>query len=117
MYTASYYKIANCWFLDYPEYIEQGGDPGNLERIGAFAEFLDLASKGESFIVFNMDIQPFEGADVFELIGSTGEKTGGYYSIRSFENQEVDFELWFNTLIYINNQELPLKIWVKRSAL
>ena len=36
---------------------------------------------------------------------------------RLFENKEVDYELLFNTIIYINNEALPSKIWIKRVSL
>jgi hypothetical protein len=114
MYMVTYYKFGNCWFLDLPEYIEQGGDEEDLERVGAFHDFLELAALGEDTVVFNLDVEPFDGADSAQLTGSSGGNTGGYYRINSFNDQPVDFELWFNLVLYINQPELPQKVYFKQ---
>src|SRR5688572_1695720 len=117
MYTVTYYKIGNRWYLDFPEHIENGGEADDLERVGAFHDFLEMASLGEETICFHMDRDPFEGADVFELTGSTGEKTGGYYQILSYQGKAVDYELWFNTVIYTSQEVLPARIYLKKMPL
>lgn len=114
MYTVSYYKFGNRWFLDFPDYIEKGGDPEDLERIGAFHDFLEMTAGGESTVVFLMDVQPFEGADVGELVGSSGGNTGGYYRLDSFEGKALDMELWFNIILYVDRAELPQKVFFKK---
>lgn len=114
MYTVTYYKIGNRWFLDLPEHIEQGGDAEDLERFGHFHDFLDLAAAGATTVFFHMDVHPFDGADFLEFTGDTGEKTGGYYRLKSFEGQPVDLELWFNSIIYKNQPQLPQRIYIKR---
>jgi hypothetical protein len=116
MYTVTYYKIAGRWHLDAPEYLEKGGDPDALERIGAFHDLLELAAEGASSVVFLMDTHPFEGADQCELSGSSGGYTGGYYRVRQFRGQPLDMEVWFNTMIYYENPVLPQTIYFKRIA-
>lgn len=106
--------MGNRWFLDLPEYIDQGGDSEDLERVGAFHEFLEMVSGGETTLVFQLDTHPFEGADLLELTGSTGGGTGGYYHLDTFEDQPVDLELWFNILSHISKQELVQKLYIKR---
>jgi hypothetical protein len=114
MYTVTYYKFGNRWFLDLPEYVEQGGDEEDLERVGAFHDVLELAAKGEDTVVFQFDTQSFDGADYAELTGSSGGNTGGYYRITSFNGQSVDFELWFNLVLYFKQPELPQKVYFKQ---
>jgi hypothetical protein len=114
LYTVCYYKIAGRWYLDAPEYLETGGNPDALERIGSFHDLLETASEGESSVVFQMDTQPFEGADVAELVGSSGGDTGGYYRIHQLLGKIMDIEIWFNTLIYYDNAVLPQTIYFKR---
>jgi hypothetical protein len=114
MYTVSYYKFGLRWYLDAPEYLEGGGSAEDLERIGAFRDFLELAAEGGITAVFHMDTQPFAGADRFELVGSSGGNTGGYYHLQSFRGQTMDLELWLNTIIYLQNATLPQTIYFKR---
>ncbi|HEV7330105.1 MAG TPA: DUF6717 family protein [Flavisolibacter sp.] len=114
MYTVCYYKIAGRWYLDAPEYLEKGGDPDALERIGAFHDLLEIAAEGASSVVFHMDTAPFEGADRCEWCGSSGGDTGGYYRIHRFRGQVLDMEVWFNTPIYYENPVFPKTIYFKR---
>lgn len=114
LYTVGYYKIAGRWYLDAPEHLEMGGNPDALERIGSFHDLLEMASEGGSSVVFQMDTQPFDGAELAELVGSSGGDTGGYYRINRFLGQELDIEIWFNTLIYYENPVLPPTIFFKR---
>lgn len=117
MFTVTYYKLGHRWFLDLPEYIHDGGDPEQLERIGAFHDFLEWAARGETTVAFYMDEQPFEGADTLELTGSSGDRTGGYYHLHSFEGTPVDFELWYNSLLYIQHGSLPPRLYIRRAPL
>lgn len=114
MYTVSYYKLGSRWYLDAPEYLEQGGSEEDLECVGAFGDFLELAAEGGITVVLQLDAEPFEGSDHFDLVGSSGNKSGGYYRLRSFRGQEMDLELWFNTMIYLQHARLPQTIFVKR---
>jgi hypothetical protein len=117
MHTLTYYKMGNRWFLDLPEYIEHGGDSDDLERVGAFHDFLEMVAEGETTLVFQLDGHPFEGADVLELTGSTGGGTGGYYHLKTFEGREIDMELWFNIIFHINQQGLLPRYYIKRVPL
>lgn len=113
MNTATYYKIGTRWYLDYPEYLESGGDIDDLERIGGFYEFLELASRGSSTVRLQVDFEPFEGAELAEFCGSSGGKSGAYYCLYSFEGQPVHIEVWINNIIYLNREDLPERIYFK----
>lgn len=117
MFKATYYKFGQRWYIDLPEYIEQGGNPDDLEQVGAFHNFLELASAGESTISFFMDTQCFEGADKAIRTGTSGGKSGGYYHIATYAGNAVDFELWINTVLYLMMPELSLQLYFKKSGL
>ena len=114
MHTVTYYKFGHRWYLDDPDYLDQGGAEEDLERFGMFRDFLELAAEGETSVTFHMDTEPFEGADCFELVASTGGKTGGYYHLRHFQGAETDLEVWFNAVVFSRQSILPEKIYVKR---
>ncbi|MGN6164634.1 MAG: DUF6717 family protein [Flavisolibacter sp.] len=114
MCTISYYKVGNQWFLDFPEYLEQG-TAEDLERIGSFHDFLELAAAGQSTVHFKMAVKPFEGADLLILVGSSGEQTGGYYYLQSFQGKPLEIELWYNGVIYqFTQKELPQKLYIQQ---
>lgn len=114
MVTAVYYKIGKTWFLDLPEYLENGGNVDDLERIGGFHELLEMAADGSNSVVLYYDLNDFDGADMAELKGLSGEKTGGYYNLKHFEGREVDLEIWVNKLAYEKVSELPQHFYLKK---
>lgn len=113
MFIATYYKIGASWFLDHPEYLENEGDIEDLERIGGFHDFLELAANGSSTVHLQIDYQPFEGADVARLSGTSGDQSGAYYLIPTFHGKPVNIEVWINNMIYMNQKQLPEKIYFK----
>ena len=115
MYTVAYYKIGTKWYLDLPEYLEKG-DADDLERIGSFHDFLEMVSDKNDLVKFEMDTEPFEGADELKLIASTSKKSGGYYYINSLHGKKIDLELWFNSVIYYRQATLPEKIYIRQST-
>ena len=114
IYTVNYYKVGDRWYLDYPPYLESGGDPEALERIGFFHDFLEHVARGDSSVVLMMSTESFEDADVMTLTGNSGDNTGGYYYIERFQNIELGYELWINTVLYHDQEGLPQKIYIKR---
>jgi hypothetical protein len=113
MLTAKYYKIANKWYFDYPQYIEDGGNPDNLERIGGMHDLLEFVAEGKSTVTLLLDFEPFEGADEGVLVASSGGNTGAYYQLHKLKGEVVDLEIWVDELIYLKNMELPEKIYGK----
>jgi hypothetical protein len=113
MFTVTYYKIAGRWYLDNPDYLEKGGNPDNLERIGVVYDLLEQAAQGRSSVQLVLDTKPFEGAEEAVLIESSGAHTGAHYLLHSISGQRVDLEIWINELIYHYHDELPPTIYGK----
>lgn len=114
MRTVIYYKLGDRWYVDLPDYVEEDRNLDDLERVGAFHDFLDFAAEGQQEVVFHMDLSPFEGADVFEYMGAAGENMGAYYQVRTFDGRPVDFELWSNEVLNWTYGRPPEKIFFKR---
>jgi len=113
MLTVNFYKIANRWYLDNPEYVAMGGTPDSLECIGSLADLLELAAAGKSAVQLVLHTEPFEGADEAVLTNTSGEQSGAYYHVTILNGQEVEAEVWVNQLIYYYYPELPKKIYGK----
>jgi hypothetical protein len=114
MCTISYYKLGSQWFLDLPEYLEHGS-AADLERIGSFHDFLQLAAAGNDSLQFEMSTTPFEGADSLVFSGSSGEQTGAYYHLHSFRGTVVDLELWYNNILFyfLKEATMPPNLYIK----
>jgi hypothetical protein len=110
----SYYKIGGIWYLDLPEYLEkQGSHEEDLEGIGSFHDFLELAADGKSHIRFEITAQSSTDTDLLQLTGSSGSNSGAYYSLHKYRGQTVDLELWFNKVIYYFVQSPPEKLYIR----
>ena len=106
-----FYKIAGKWFMDDPDYLEAGGNPGYLEVVGGMNDVLEFVAKGSSGVKLVADVEPFENAEEMVLIESSGGDSGGYYQLQSLKGQVVEQEFWLNELIYYYFNELPPKIY------
>ncbi|MEI6945683.1 DUF6717 family protein [Paraflavisolibacter sp. H34] len=116
MFTITYFKLGTRWFLDYPQHLDQGGAEEDLEAIGGFVDFLNLAAKGLDFVHLEIGDQPFTGAEVAERTGFSGEKTGGYYLISQVDGLSAEVELWVNEMIYSLFSDLPERLYYKRAS-
>ena len=111
MCKLTYYKLGRQWFLDLPEYAD---NPEDLERIGSFRDFLDMAAEGATTLHFRISAEKFEGANVLTFTGSSGAQTGAYYHLEQYEGRPVDMELWYNKVLYRYSPEAPQKLYLKR---
>ena len=115
MLTFHFYKIAGQWFMDDPDYLDGGGDPGLLEVVGGMNDLLEFVAKDRSAVKLVVDLGPFEDAEEMVLIESSGGGSGGYYRLHSLNGQVVEQELWLNELIYYYFNQLPQKIYANFS--
>ena len=113
MLIVTYYKMGSSWFLDHPEYLENGGDIEDLERIGGFHDFLELVAQGGSTVNIQIDDELFDGADIANFTGTSGDQSGAYYHISTFQHQPINIEVWVNNMIYMNQEKLPEKIYFR----
>ena len=55
------------WYVDLPEYIEQGGSIGDLQMVEGADKMLDMMAEKEDFVFLSISTEPFEGADMLTL--------------------------------------------------
>jgi hypothetical protein len=104
------------WYIDLPEYLEQGGSKADLAMVAGADTMLDIVANGDTTVTISMDTVPFEGADEL-LLTRVCEPSigGGYYLMPFFEGQKVDHEMWLCAVTEFVFQDLPKRIYVKRT--
>jgi hypothetical protein len=113
--VANYYKLGNTWYLDLPEYLQKpGAHEEDLERIGAFHDFLEIASDGKPVVKLEITNESSDNADILQLSGFPGDDSGAYYYLKEFNGQHIDLELWFNQVIYHFVEKPPEKLYIKQ---
>ena len=104
------------WYIDLPEYLEQGGDKGDLQMISGADTMLDIIAQGSGEVVLQIDIDPFEGADELVLTELCDPILGGgYYYMEKFENKEVKKDLWLCDVTRFVFGNIPERIYIRNS--
>lgn len=119
MTSHRFYKESDGgWFIDLPEYLSQGGSKEDLAMVAGADTMLDTIAQGPDQVTITMDTEPFDGADELILIRIVDPAIGGGdYLMKSFENKEVNQEMWLCSVTKFVFGDIPLKIFVRREPL
>ncbi|SEO28850.1 DUF6717 family protein [Niastella yeongjuensis] len=114
METYLFVKNGDEWFIDLPEYIEQGGNAGDLQMVDGADTMLDLMAERGTSVVLNISEEPFEGADVLVMTGKCDPSVGGaYYLMEKYNGREVNHRMWLCQVTEFVFGKLPERIFVK----
>jgi hypothetical protein len=108
-------KTGQEWFIDLPEYLEQGGSIGDLQMVDGADKMLDLMAENESTVTLLISKEQFEGADILTLTEKCDPYIGGgYYIMKEYEGQEINQTMWLCQVTEFVFGDLPPQIFVKR---
>ena len=115
MRTYKFIKTGREWFIDLPEYIEQGGNMGDLQMVDGADIMLDMMAENQDVVQLTISEQQFDGADMLVLTEKCDPYIGGaYYLMPIYEGQEVNRKMWLCQVTVFVFGDLPLKIYVRR---
>ncbi len=115
MQTHTFNKEPSGWYIDLPQYIEQGGYKEDLAMVEGADTMLDIMAGGQSSVTITMAEEPFEGADQLELTQKCDPIVGGgYYLLRQWEGKPVMHDMWLCAVTEFVFGYLPEKIFIKR---
>ena len=63
MKVYKFIRTGQEWYIDLPEYLEQGGSIGDLQMVDGADKMLDLMAENESTVTLFISKEQFEGAD------------------------------------------------------
>jgi len=108
-------KTGNDWYIDLPEYIEQGGTMGDLQMVDGADKMLDMMAGKEKTVDIILSKEAFDVADILILTEKCDPFIGGgYYHMKSYEGQEINITMWLCQVTEFVLGDLPDKIFVKR---
>jgi len=103
------------WYIDLPEYLEQGGSKGDLAMVSGADTMLDIIADADNEVTLQIDIMPFEGSDELVLTELCDPVLGGgYYFMKKFEAKEVNQDIWLCEVTRFVFGDIPPRIYVKR---
>jgi hypothetical protein len=107
-------KEDNCWYVDLPEYLARGGSKADLKLVEGADELLHLIARRKKMVSVQLDIAPFDDADVLELTElCDAPKGGGYYLMRTCRNRPINKTLWLCDVALFVFGDMPERIYIK----
>ena len=110
-----FYKNETEWFVDLPEYIENGGSIGNLEMVEGADTMLDMMAEGKKEVMVFISTENFDGSDRLAIKEKCDPLKGGaYYLMKEFEGKEISLTMWLCGVIEFVFGEIPSNLFVRR---
>lgn len=108
-------KTNGEWFIDLPEYIEQGGNAGDLQMVLGADTMLDIMAGEAASVELTLAERSFEGADELELTEKCDPTIGGgYYLMKTYNGQEINKTMWLCQVTEFVFGGLPERIFVRQ---
>lgn len=108
-------KSGYDWYIDLPEFIEQGGSIGDLQMVDGADKMLDLMAGNETSVTLCISKDQFQEADVLELTEKCDPYVGGgYYILKNYEGKEINRTMWLCKVTEFVFGDIPLQIFIKR---
>ena len=111
----NFYKQHNRWYIDLPEYLEQGGSKNDLEMVAGADEMLDIMARGRKKLSLEMDRELFADADLLQLDElCEAPMGGGYYILHTYGGKEINKRMWLCDVVLFVFGDMPEKIFIKK---
>ena len=118
MKVYTFLKTGKEWYIDVPEFIEQGGSIGDLQMVDGADMMLDIIAGNDNSVKLNIAKEKFEGADVLVLTEKCDPYIGGgNYFMKQYEGQEINRQMWLCQVTEFVFGEIPGQIFVRREKL
>jgi hypothetical protein len=109
-------KTGNSWYIDLPEYLEQGGNPGDLQMVDGADKMLDMMAGENEAVELMIGKETFEGADMLILTEKCEPYIGGgYYLMKEYDGQKINQRMWLCAVTEFVFGDIPPKIFVMRT--
>jgi len=115
MKTYTFIKEDRKWYIDLPEYIEQGGDKGDLQMVDGADVMLDVMSGNTNEVSLIISRDQFEDSDTLQLLEVCDPVIGGgMYLFSEYEGKNISQKMWLCAVTEFVFGDLPEKIFVKK---
>ena len=110
----TFLKQNGRWYIDLPEYIQNGGSKADLEMVAWADEMLDAMARGKKRVTIEMDREPFDGADLLELTElCEAPLGGGYYVMHTYKGRPLNKKMWLCDVTLFVFGDIPQRIFCK----
>lgn len=115
MKTYRFIKEGGEWYIDLPEYIQNGGNKGDLQMVEGADTMLEMMSQNKQEVFLIIDRESFPGANVLNLVERCDPYIGGgYYYLSAYEGDEINKTIWLCGVTEFVFGDLPSQIFVRK---
>lgn len=117
MKTFKFLRTDKEWYVDLPEYIEQGGSVADLQMVEGADKMLDMMAEKEDAIFLKISKEPFEGADMLTLVEKCDPYVGGgYYFMKEYKGEEINQTMWLCQVTEFALGDIPQQIFIRKES-
>ncbi|MDB5197859.1 MAG: hypothetical protein JWP88_2230 [Flaviaesturariibacter sp.] len=118
MKTYQFIRTEREWYIDLPQYIEQGGSKGDLQMVEGADKMLDMMAADSDKVTLTIATEPFDGADALILTEKCDPYIGGgYYLMRQYEGIAVNRTMWLCQVTEFVFGDIPPEIFIRREVI
>lgn len=116
MHIFNFTKENGTWHMDLPESWNQENAHNNITLMEGSETMLNLLSENCNQVKVALDTEPFDNADVLELMQLCHPfLDGGYYYMHNYAGQSIDYRIWLCDVAKYAFGSIPERIYVKRT--
>lgn len=104
----------NRWYADIPEF---PGTKAELEMVAGADNLLDLIAEDSNECHVYFSDKSFADANLMYLAGKTPDIVGANYTILTYENININRDIWLGDVLYFVFDDAPEIIYFKKDTL
>jgi hypothetical protein len=107
----------NRWYINLPEFIEQGGSKEELEMVSGADTFLHILSSGSDKVSLLISNQPFIDSEQLHLDYTDPDNPleGAYYWLLEYKKETFSLKIWLCSVTLFVLGEYPDVIYFKQT--
>jgi hypothetical protein len=118
MNTYTFFKANGGWHVHLPESVKRETSKADLDLVEGADTMLNLMSDGSNEVTLTLNTEPFENAEMLELLHPCKPfLRGGYYLMREHDGKEINYEMWISDVTEFVFGDIPDKIYVKKAII
>lgn len=116
MHVFTFTKENGTWYMDHSDSMDQEHTQHDVTLIEGSETMLNLLSENCDHVSVALDTEPFDNADVLELMQLCHPfLDGGYYYMHNYAGQSIDYKIWLCDVPKYAFGSIPDRIYVRRA--